>query len=130
MMMEQNCNVRIPGTQKHMEHFAVAGLRTLVVASKEIGRQSLRIGSRIMQLHNRQKSQQNCEAAAVGARYEYVGVAAIEDKRRKASQTLGLRAAGLQVRCYRRQGRDGGQYREVLPAVAHHGVVFCARRRR
>ena len=104
MMMAQNCGVEIPAVAaRHMQEFAVAGLRTLVVARKEIS--ALEFRQWKQQYDDAKKDLVNrgerlAEAAEKLERgMEYVGVTAIEDKLQDGvpDAIASLRAAGIKI---------------------------------
>lgn len=104
MMMAQDCGVAIPvDAARHMQDFAVAGLRTLVVARKEI-KESFFLDWKQQyddaknDIKNR--DQKLAEAAAILEQdMDFVGITAIEDKLQDGvpDAIASLRLAGLKV---------------------------------
>eukprot|EP01049_Picozoa_sp_SAG25_P022623 SAG25_NODE_9134_length_386_cov_0.888502_1_plen_102_part_01 len=85
MMMERDCGVELPEfARRHLKSFAMEGLRTLVVAEKEITEEQYAMWRKM-----RQEAEQDLEnqarrldeaAAFIERGMTFVGVTAIEDK--------------------------------------------------
>jgi phospholipid-transporting ATPase len=104
MMMERDCGVELPEfARRHLKSFAMEGLRTLVVAEKEITEEQYAMWRKM-----RQEAEQDLEnqarrldeaAAFIERGMTFVGVTAIEDKLQEGvpDAIANLRKADLKI---------------------------------